>query len=78
MMVYYPETYPDTVLSRIVVSSLIAPPSLILNQEIYYDILKINSFSFKTTQFNQWDTEHVVSQSYLLFSCSIYPILSKI
>ena len=39
---------------------------------------KLIFFSFKTTGFHQWNTEHVVSQSYLLFSCSIYPILSKI
>ena len=39
---------------------------------------KLKMFLFITTQFHQWNTEHVVPQSYLLSSCDIYPILSKI
>ena len=35
---------------------------------------KLIFYSFKATQFQQLDTEHVVLQCYLIFSCSIFPI----
>ena len=44
-----------------------APP-LFFNQEIYYDVPKLDIFPFLKQQFYQLDIEHVVLQCYLLFS----------
>ena len=64
-------------LSGIVVPSLIVPPPYFLTKKYIMIYSKLIFFLFKTTKFHQWDTEHVAPQSYLLFSCGIYLILSK-
>ena len=53
-------------------------PPYFFNQEICHDMSKIY---IENNMFDQWDTEHVIPQCYLMFSCSIIALtlfLSKI
>ena len=55
--------------------SLIVAP--LFYQEMCYDMLKIDIFSYKTAYFHQWDTTHVVLQFYLLSPMVFTLFLSK-